>query len=307
MAYLLVLITLFCLTLKGYCGKKTSIYAENTGDAFLFNLARMVVLIGLGVVFLQAAQQDLFAEKNLLLLCLLSGAANAAFLVGWMLAIQKNAMVTVDVALTMGSLIPAVLCAWLFGEAISLRKMLGFALILAAAAILSGYRRDSRGRAGALGLALLVFAAVGDGLTGFCQQVYNQYYTETGTRSHGVFYANAVYQFYTYVFSALILLCVLLLYIQRRGQPSKGLLRPLAKPLPYIFVMAGCLFAANYLQTMTTGTYGMPSQILYPVLRGGSLITVNLTAMLFFGEKPTARSVVGSFTALVGIAFMNVL
>lgn len=256
---------------------------------------------------MQAAQQDLFAEKNLLLLCLLAGASNAAFLVGWMLAIQKNAMVTVDVALTMGSLIPAALCAWLFGEPLSLRKMLGFALILAAAVTLSGYRRDPRGKSGAVGLALLVFAAVGDGLSGFCQQIYNQYYTETGARAHGVFYSNSVYQFYTFVFSALILLCVFLLYVRRRGRFSKRLLRPLAKPLPHIFVAAVCLFVVNYLQTMITGAYGMPSQILYPVLRGGSLITVNLTATLFFGEKPTVRSVVGSLTALVGIVFMNIL
>lgn len=309
MAYLLVLITLFCMTVKGYCGKKASVYAENTGDAFLFNLARMVfcALIGLGIVLLQAVQQSLAVEKSMLLLCLFSGACNASFLVGWLLAVKRNALVTVDVTLTVGSLIPAVLCAVLFGQSISPLKMFGYSLIVAAAVILSGYRQNSGERSSVTGILLLLLAVAGDGLSGFCQQLYNQYYTETGTRVQDVCYPNSVYQFYTYVFSMLILLLIFLFYCLRNKRFSKKIFRPLAKPLPHIAMMAVCLFAANYLQTMVTGTYRMPSQILYPVIKGGCLITVNLTAMLFFGEKPTWRSIAGSLAALAGIVVVNVL
>ena len=71
--------------------------------------------------------------------------------------------------------------------------------------------------------------------------------------------------------------------------------------------MAVCLFAANYLQTVATNDLGLSSQMLYPILKGGCLITVNFTAMIFFGERITKRSVIGSLVALFGIVIMSVL
>ena len=61
------------------------------------------------------------------------------------------------------------------------------------------------------------------------------------------------------------------------------------------------------MQTLATSRYAMPPQVLYPIIKGGCLITVNLTATLFFGEKPSKRSIIGSLTALGGIIAMNVL
>ena len=71
--------------------------------------------------------------------------------------------------------------------------------------------------------------------------------------------------------------------------------------------MAICLFAANYFQTVATNDYGMSSQMLYPIIKGGCLITVNFTAALCFGEKLTLRCVLGSLVALAGIISMSVL
>jgi multidrug transporter EmrE-like cation transporter len=78
-------------------------------------------------------------------------------------------------------------------------------------------------------------------------------------------------------------------------------------PLPYIVIMAVSMFAATYFQTVATGDYGMSSQVLYPLIKGGCLITVNIVAMLFFGEKATKRSIWGSTVALVGVVVMNVV
>ena len=75
----------------------------------------------------------------------------------------------------------------------------------------------------------------------------------------------------------------------------------------HIAIMAACLFAANYLQTIATTDYGMSSQILYPISKGGCLITVNVVGMLFFGEKITRRSFCGTIVALVGIISMSLL
>ena len=337
MAYLFLILALICLTVKGYCGKRTSNDIRRAGDPLLFNLMRMIfcLLIGLGVVFVEQAGEQLAIEGGMLWITLAAGAANAAFLVGWLLAIQRTPLVTVDVSLTIGSILPAVLCAILFAEAISPWKMAGFALILAATAVLAGYSKDTGKKTGLAGMILVVVAALGDGISAFCQQLYKQFYTEAGTRTHGVFYAKSIYHFYTYVFAVLLLLLcfvgfALWQYAQlrrsgaqaetlqktvgdgahpqrRKWEYVKGLFASCKHPMPYIIIMAVCLFASNYFQTVATNDYGMDSQVLYPVIKGGCLITVNITAMLFFGEKPTWRSILGSGVALGGIVMMSIL
>lgn len=315
MVYIMIGISLLFLTVKGYSGKKTSSFVRDTGDAFLFNLLRMLfcMLIGVSLIFAEGAGSFLRIEGKMLVICALSGASNAAFLVGWILAIRKNSMVSMDVGLTLGSLLPSLLCAWLFSEAISILKMIGFAIILVATVVLAGHNRKTAGGS-VLGVLLLVFAALGDGMCGFSQQLYKQYYTQAGSMTQEVTYPKSVYHFYTYVFAAVILLLVLMAYrvvgiVKKRDANERaiGFRFVPKKVLLHIFIMAVCLFGANYFQTVATSDYGMSSQMLYPIIKGGCLITVNFTAMLFFGEKMTVRSVCGSLIALVGIVCMSIL
>ncbi len=317
MAYFLLFVVLFCFTTKGFCGKKTSCYVKNTGDAYLFNLVRMFlcIVIGIVLVFVEQAQKYLLVDAGMLWICILSGVANAAFLVGWMMAIRRNTMVSVDVGLTLGSLIPAVLGAIFFAETMSIPKMIGFALIVVATFVLSKRAKEDK-KGGFIAILLLIFATVGDGMIGFAQQLYKQCYTEAGVLAKGVYYPNSVYQFYTYVFAAatlLILFCIYKIFNAKKKaegeEKAKTKFSELLPPraLIYIFIMAVCLFAGNYVQTMVTTDYGMSSQMLYPIIKGGCLITVNFTAMIFFGEKITVRSVIGSIIALAGIVSMSIL
>ncbi len=318
MVYVVIAIALLCLAIKGYCGKKTSCYVTDTGDAYLFNLLRMLfcICIGMALVFLEGAQSFLRIDGGMLAICVLSGASNAAFLVGWLLAIKKNSMVAVDVSLTLGSILPAVLCALLFAEPISAPKMLGFAMIVLATVILAGHCQKTAG-GGAAGKLLLLLATVGDGLSGFAQQLYKQYYAAAGSVSAGITYPKTVYHFYTYVFAAAFLCLVLGAWYLKNASTActktsvapanKRLWAGSPRVLWHIFVMAVCMFAANYFQTVATNDYGMSPQMLYPIIKGGCLITVNFTAMIFFGERITPRSVCGSLIALGGIVMMSVL
>lgn len=311
-------IALLCLTVKGYCGKKTSVAVRNMGDSFLFNLLRMLFCVAIGavMVFIEGSARSLLIDGKMIAICLLSGVSNAAFLAGWLLAIQKNSMVSVDVGLTLGSLLPAILCLALFGHAISIPKMIGFVFIIAATVILAGHSKKTVG-GGFLGAVLLVLSALGDGLSGFAQQLYNQYYTDAGDKFTGVYYPKSVFLLYTYVFAAAALLIVYCVYwiwdVKKNGNEravGEKKERRFYVPLPiviHIAVMAVCLFAASYFQTVATGDYGMDPQVLYPIIKGGCLITVNFVAMIFFNEKMTCRSVTGSLVALVGIIIMNVL
>lgn len=321
MVYLIVFIALLVSAIKGYCGKKASTYVAQPIDAVLFNSLRMMIciLIGIALVFLDGARAYLLPERGMLLICILAGVSNSMFLIGWMLAVRQNALVTVDVSLTLGSLIPSILCALLFAEPLSLPKMLGFALIVVATVILAKQSKSGKkhNKRRVIGFLLLLAAVVGEGMTSFSQQLYKHFYTEGGARADGVFYPKTIYHFYTYVISALTLCLVLLIYklvLARKARQTdvsaaggKLLQRLPLRVLGLITVMAISIFAANYLQTVATSDYGMPSQILYPILKGGSLISTNLVAMIFFGEKITRRSVLGSLIALAGMLLMNVL
>ena len=316
MAYLFVSIALVFLTLKGYCGKKTSASMRNTGDAFLFNLTRMLLCIIIGLIPLafDNAWGQMGLDAGMFGICLLAGVSNAAFLVGWILAIQKNAMVTVDVTLTIGSIIPAVLCFLLFGQEILWQRMIGFALIIVASIILSGYNKSMKGKSTFSGVIFLVITSVGEGMVNFSQQLYTRYYSDAEGSVATVYYPKSVYHFYTYVFAGALLLLFFLIYegVQYKKAPVGEkptplyVLSSLKKPIVYIVIMAISLFVANYCQTIATADYAMKPEVLYPLLKGVCLITVNITAMLFFGEKITKRSVLGSLVALGGIVLMNI-
>ena len=318
MGYLFLVITLILFSIKGYCGKKTSNDIVLPTDPLLFNGLRMLlcIVIGFLMILLDRAIGQMSVQPTMLLLTFCAGIANVAFLIGWILAVRHIPLVTMDVALTIGSLLPAVLCLILFQESISVPKMIGFGLILIATIVLSGYNGSSGKRAGFLGVALAVIATLGEGLSSFCQQLYKQYFTTEGSRFCGTAYENSVYQFYTYVFAAallaIIFAVVAILRYKKQEKEKKGryvreLFASCKRPFPYIAVMAICLFGGNYLQTAATVKYGLSPQVLYPVIKGGCLVTVTITAMLFFNEKPTKRSIIGSAIALGGSVLMSVL
>ena len=319
MAYLMVLIALVFMAVKGFCGKKIGVYTRHTGDAYLFNFLRvsLCLAIGLCLVFFSGDQAALAVDGGLLAISAFAGAANAAFMVCWLLAVQSNSMVTVDVSLTVGSLLPAVLYIFCFGEPFSWQKLVGFAVILLATVILAGYNKSLKGKPTVAGILLVVAAAVSDGCISFSQQLYKHYYTAGGSKAGERLYPNSVFQVYTYVFAALLLGAFFLGYLLLQKKEGHGAVDEPPRrtrsvgdffkgPLPLIAVMAVSLFAANFFQTSATSDYGMSPQVLYPMIKGAGLVIVNINAALFFHERVTPRSLLGSALALVGVVVVNV-
>lgn len=317
MLYLVLLGALFCLTVKGYSGKRVSCHVKSNDNAFVFNLLRMVfcIIIGLGFVFFEGAENYLLPEGRMLAICMLAGLSNAAFLVFWMLAIRKNSMVLVDVGLTLGSLLPSVLCLILFNEPFALSKMLGFSIILVATFILSLDNKEKTKKT-TVGIILLVLAALGDGMSGFSQQLFKHCYTADGKLVGEILYPKTIYHLYTYIFSAIVLIAFLIVYriIERNKLKSSESISDKAsgecvlstRVVIHIFVMAVCLFLANYLQTVATADYNMSPQLMYPIIRGGTLVTVNIVAACFFGEKVTRNKIIGSLVSILGIVVMSI-
>ncbi len=311
MVYLVVLLALFFNAAKGYSGKKVSIQATHTEDAYLFSTIRMAICMAIGFVLMLFDGGAIPVSGGMLAVCLLSGLANLAFLIGWMLAVQHNALVTVDVTLTLGSIIPAVLCAFFFAEPIKLPKMAGFALIVIASAILSKFNKTGPKKTFG-GILWLIMALLGDGMISFSQQLYTKFYQEGGAFAGETVYPMSVFHFYSFVCCFLAVLMILVVLLLKRPAPyrreyCKNIGASLRPTWIHIGIMASFLFATNFLQTLATGVMGMPSQILYPIVKGGALIINSATGMVFFGEKITKRSILGMIVAFGGIILINVL
>lgn len=315
MVYLLVLGIIAASTVKGYSGKRLSCFIRCSADSYIFNFIRMIfcILIGFAWVLIEKSGEYLLPEGRMIAICVLAGISNSAFLVCWMLAVRVNSMAAVDVGLTLGSLIPSLLCYLLFGEKFSILKMIGFLIILFATYILSSGKKNDKKQHYA-GIILLVLASVGEGMNGFSQQLYKQYYTNPES---DVYYPKTIFHLYTYIFAGLSIFAFLSVYmLLERRKKSPGKENASEMPLKnivtlrsviHVFVMAVCLFISNYMQTVATSDYGMSSQLMYPILRAGCLVTVSIVAMAFFGEKITRRSIFGSLVAIVGIVAMSVL
>ena len=328
-AYLFILLALFAGATKGWCGKKTSFLMKEPADAAAFNALRMLLCIPIGFVFLliEHSVPGLLLTPGALGLSAFSGACNAMFVVVWLFAVRHNAYMTVEISLMMGCLIPTFGTALLFSEPIHAAQIIGFVLLTAAVVLINGYNRQISGKKTAGDIVLLVLSGTAEGLCGLSQQFYKHWVLPVCPSC-----TSAVFSFYTYVFAFLCLLLVLAGFRiagKRRGAEGvsaetapaagtsaadtsamggtvRGFLRKVRPAAGYIAVMALCLFCHSYFQTLATAVFGMSSQVMYPLLKGGSLVFSTAMAALFFGEKLTKRSLFGIVTAFLGLLFINV-
>lgn len=323
-AYLFILLALFAGATKGWCGKKTSFLMKEPADAAAFNALRMLLCIPIGFVFLliEHSIPGLLLTPGALGLSAFSGACNAMFVVVWLFAVRHNAYMTVEISLMMGCLIPTFGTALLFSEPIHAAQIIGFVLLTAAVVLINGYNRQISGKKTAGDIVLLVLSGTAEGLCGLSQQFYKHWVLPVCPSC-----TSAVFSFYTYVFAFLCLLLVLAGFriagkrcgaegVSAETAPAadnsapsgtvRGFLQKVRPAAGYIAVMALCLFCHSYFQTLATAVFGMSSQVMYPLLKGGSLVFSTAMAALFFGEKLTKRSLFGIVTAFLGLLFINV-
>ena len=316
--FLLVFAVLVLLTVKACFAKALGRHTVRPYDSVFFSFLRMAfcAVIGVALLLLTRAWGELRAERGMLLVCLVGGLGTSASIVGWLLAVTHLPFSTVNVTMTASSILPAVLGWLLFRDAISGPKMAGFALIIAAALIINlGNSGDAAAKnRRAVGVVWLIASALGDSFAAFAQQLYKRYYTEAGAAFRGTTYSISAYNFYVFLFAGVLLGAVFLgVYLADRARGMRTGAVPVPRPAPFrrpvllVFFIAVCMFAVTYLQTAVTSVYGMPAQILYPVTSGGCIVTLNVSSVLVFREKPTVRMAVGSLTAIAGIVLMNLM
>ena len=138
MGYLFLALSLLCGATKGFCGKKTSGFVREYKDAMFANFIRMLfcIAIGFALLLFGGGLSALRVSPLVAWICLLSGFANASFVVLWLISVKNGAYMMLDVFCMVGVLIPIIGSALLFNETIEPHHIIGFAILLCAVFIM---------------------------------------------------------------------------------------------------------------------------------------------------------------------------
>lgn len=298
MGYLFLILALFMGLTKGFCGKKTSGTITTLRATMLFNFVRMLICIPIGFLFVLLythTASSLLIDQETLLISAISGIATSVFVVTWIACVRTGAYMMVDVFLTLGVIVPVILCRIFFSEAIRWNQLVGIAFLVIAAYIMCSYNNKIKKEKLTLpALLLLASSGASYGFTSFTQKWF--LYNSSADIS--------VFNFYTYIFSAIILLLCWLFV--RRGSEPTSLSRPtLFRLTGYVIIMSLALFLHSLFSTMA-GTH-LDASTLYPVMQGGSLILSLLMSSVCFGEKITSRCISGIVVAFAALLCINLL
>ena len=254
MGYLFLLLALLSGSVKGYCGKRTSGCVREYKDAMFTNFIRMIfcVVISLALICVQGDAGLLKADIKVILITMLSGVTTSVFVVAWLISVRKGAYMMLDVFLMMGVIVPLLLSSAMFGETIHMNQWIGLAILFVAVLIMCSYNNSIKEKMSIGSVILLIICGAANGLTDFSQKLY--------VRSVGD--SAAVFNFYTYVFSAIVLLVVFgaIKIKDRSGANSE--IDVMRKVGIYVLIMSICLFVNSYFKTKAAWAI-LPSAKLY--------------------------------------------
>ena len=297
MGYLFSLISVFACTTKGFCGKKISAYTKEYRSAMLSNSLRMLVCIAIGAVFVfvEGGPAAFKVNGTVLWISALSGVMTSLLVISWLLSVRRGAYMLVDVFITLGVTVPIVLSSILFKEEIRLNQILGLLILFSAAFIMCSYNNQIKTKLTLPTVILLTITGLSNGLADFSQKLFIK-------NAGGALVSS--FNFYTYIFSALTLMIVFTLSIDRKAGIGESV-EAVKKSYVYIIIMAVALFTTSYFKTLAAKH--LSSAELYPLNQGTLLILSAFMSAIFFGEKIKPKCIVGIILTFVGLIFITLL
>ena len=214
----------------------------------------------------------------------------------------------VDVFLTVGVVIPIVFSDILYGERIGLNDLIGLAILIAATAVMCSYSNGIKQKLRVGDLLLMALSGTANGFLSLSQKIFVKSGESCGA---------SVFNFYTYIFSASVLMLFLAVAlcgerrktataVERIADSEKPQKRGLpASVMIYVTVMAVCLFAHSFFNTLAADR--LTAARLYPLSQSSSLVLASIMAAVFFGEKIKPRSVIGITLTFIGLLVINLL
>lgn len=300
MGYLFAALAIASGGIKAFCGKKISGKTPTLKNAVLTNFVRMLFCIAFGFLLLIIVDgvSALKMDWKVILLALGGSVATCIFLVSWLLAMRKNAYMTVEAFVLASMLVPVLLKLFFYGEGVGIFQWIGLAILLFSVLLMSIYNNQTKGKLTVLGLALLLAVCLANGLNSFTQNIFKQEFRR---------FSAAAFNFYVYVFSAGILGIVYLCLKEQLKEDTEGEKEPLFDKIKllYIAIMAIFLFCNSYFITLANGY--LPAIQLNPLINVSALLVGLFLSVVFFKEKLKTVSAIGISLMIVGVIFINVL
>jgi len=293
MGYLFLTAALAAGLIKGFCGKTISGKITDSTDSFIINFMRMVLctVIGFILAFASSGKIDIFrADAGFLLLSLMSGVFSSAFIITWVLSVKTGAYAMVETFIMAGTAVPMIGASLIFKESVSPVQWAGFTIVIAGVLILCSYNNSVKAKINLKSLLLLLSVGLSNGFADLSQKLFTGMYPDAN---------NAVFNFYTYVFSALVI--GVLLAVKRVKIPHVK--SKITETGIYIIIMAIALFANSYFKVEAARL--IDAAKLYPLNQGAALALSTIMASVFFGEKIKPKCVLGLVLGFAGICIMN--
>lgn len=294
MGYLLLLVASLAASVKGFAGKRSSLYVQRMPEIMLTNALRMLLCMLISsVITILAESRGLKVQRSTMLCALLYGATLALNVAIWIMCARGSGYLLVSVFGMMGMLV-SLLCSSIFlNDSIHLIQLPGVVLLIGASIVMCRHRRGKDTKLTRRSLILLIANTLTCGLCDFAQKLFADMNTGDST---------AVYSFYCYVFAAAFLLCGYLFICggSERFQPSV-----IHRVFPYTCLMAVTLFINTYARTLA-GRF-LPAAQFYPVYKGMETILGVLMAAFVLREKPDSRTLIGVSMAFAALLLIRLV
>ncbi|MBO5453263.1 MAG: EamA family transporter [Clostridia bacterium] len=294
MGYLFLVIALIGGTAKAYCGKKTSTLINSVSEVMALNMLRMLLCIIIGgalAIFADGGIDAFKVDAQTLLISAMSGVFSAFFVITWIFAVRSGAYTMIEVSLTLGTIIPLVVCSVLFDEQVKFLQWIGFVVLVIAVFIMSSYNKSVVGKTTVFGNFVLVAAGICNGMADLSQKLFVR------LKPDGI---NSVFNFYSYIVSFLVILIMFL--TQKEKQKSLEKTKGIAI---YVIIMAVGLFVNSFFKVKAAGL--IDAAKLYPLNQGAALLISAVMASVAFKEKITVKSAVGLVLAFIALCIINLV
>lgn len=303
--YLFLFIAVLTGVAKGYCGKKTSEYVSSITDGVILQSTRLIlcVIIGLCLFLFSGIQSNI--DSTILIISILNGIANAAFLLSWLFAVKSGAYLFVDICLTAGGIMLPCMCdALLLGGIITPIQYIGIVIMIFAVLVMNSYNFTVTKKKVTFGnILLLACVALSNGIMGFCAKLFAYHKSMVDINCD-----LSAFSLLTFLFACILLLIALPIICKIQKAKIKDCVKsfPFKKLWVYLVLIALFLFFNSYLTTLTN-TYIENTVLIYPLQFGSNLILSAIMAVTIFKEKINFRSILGMVLITVSIILINVI
>lgn len=294
MGYLFLLIAAIFNMTKSYGSKKISGRVSGFSETVDISLCRNLLCAVIGAVIIALNNPKIFImPKKGWIICLIAGAAVGASYVVWVLALKSGVYVLANATNTASFMIAVFFGIFVFGEKLTLSKVLAIVFILVALVFMSKYQNEARGKITHVHLLLLFLVFVSQGFASATQKWFTRELPDLSIHA---------YTFYSLLISV-VFLAVFTLFI-----PNKPKIKERAVSVKnfasWIILMAICFYATTYFQTGASAR--LDAVVMYPLYNGSLLVAGNIMAWLCFSEKPSRNSIIGASLVFAAVLLLGI-